>query len=91
MDNRQLGLSCGAYRMPALFAIDNPNFSKHYIGIAEDERCATECNTVFGQVRSILFGVPFESHRYTDCITLRARSPHTYRRAPKMAAEDGER
>jgi len=74
--------------MPPLLAIDNPIFSKHYIGIAEDQRCATECNTVFGLVRPTLFGVPFESHRYTDRITLRTGGRHTYRGAPKMAAED---
>jgi len=71
VDDQQHGRIYGSYGMPSLFAIDNAILQQHEMGVVQNRgRCLESDAGVFRLVDPVLFVVPFESHRYTHCITI---------------------
>src|ERR1019366_4475292 len=63
----------GSNGMPPLFASHDAILAEHCLGIVENQcRNLERDATVLTLVDPVLFAVPFEPHRYTNCITFTA-------------------
>jgi hypothetical protein len=60
----------GANGVPSLLAVDDSIFAERCMGIVEDQGGGLKRDTVLLLVDPVLLGIPFKSHRYTNCITL---------------------
>src|ERR1017187_9974642 len=95
VDDQQQRPLYGSNAMPPLFASHDAVLTEHRLGIVENEcRNLERDATVLQLVDPILLAVPFESHRYTNCITFTGGSQRfpnelaplsTARRIPRAA------